>query len=114
MLICKASVRFKRLTPALMTLLNALYAADRGKVEGQPEDLVITSANDSTHGEFSRHYRDEALDVRSKSFASEQAKKVFRDSLVSQLGQKFTVLYESRGTPNEHLHLQVRKGTTFP
>lgn len=114
MLVCKASVRFKRFTPALMTLLNALYAADLGKLDGQPDDLVITSANDSTHSRFSRHYVDEALDVRSKSFATEQAKRIFRDNLAKQLGPKFTVLYEARGTANEHFHCQPKKGTVFP
>jgi|SRR3990167_11011318 len=112
MVSCKPSVRFKRFTPAMMTLLNALYAADLGKVEGQPEDLVITSANDSTHGDGSRHYTDEALDVRSKTFATEQAKDAFRANLTKQLGPKFTVLYEGKGTPNQHFHCQPKKGTT--
>ena len=114
MVTCKTSVRFKRFTPAMMTLLNALYAADVGKVEGQPVNLVITSGNDSQHGARSRHYADEALDVRSKSFADEQAKKVFRDNVAAQLGPKFTVLYEGRGTANEHFHLQPKKGTVYP
>lgn len=113
MLICKGSVRFKRFTPAVMTILNALYAADLGKLAGQPDDLVITSANDSTHGEDSRHYSDEALDIRSKSF-SHQTKEIFRKSLESNLGPKFRVLFEGKGTDNEHFHAQVKKGAIFP
>ena len=111
MLICKSSVRFKRFTPALMTLLNALCATDRSKVDGQPDDLVITSANDSTHAENSRHYIDEALDVRSKTFTSESGKAAFRFNLERFLGPKFRVLHEGMGTPNEHFHIQPRKGT---
>lgn len=114
MVICKSSVRFKRFTPAMMALLNTLYAVDLGKLAGQPEDLVITSANDSGHMATSRHYRDEALDVRSKSFASVAAKRAFRAHLEAQLGPQFRVLLEQLGTPNEHFHCQVRKGMTFP
>lgn len=113
MVICKATVRFKRFTPAMLTLLNALYAADQGRMEGQPADLVITSANDAAHLATSKHYTDQALDVRSKTFATEAAKRDFLVSLRAQLGPQFTVLYEDAGTPNEHFHLQVKKGTVF-
>lgn len=113
MLRCKPSVRFESFTPAMMVMVNTLYACDRGKLEGQPDDLVITSANDSTHGAQSRHYRNEALDLRSKTFAAE-AKEPFRKHLEKQLGPKFRVLFEGKGTANEHFHIQVRKGLTFP
>ena len=113
MVTCKASVRFKRFTPALMTILNALYAADLRKLAGQPDDLVITSVNDSTHGEHSKHYEDAAMDIRSKSF-SPQTKELFRASVEAALGPKFRVLFEGRETANEHFHAQFRKGETFP
>jgi hypothetical protein len=114
MLICKASVRFKRLTPALMEILNTLFAMDQHRAaDVQPADLVITSANDSTHGATSRHYRDEAIDVRSKTFP-EGLKGPFRALLEAELGPRFRVLLEDRGTPNEHFHCQVKKGQTFP
>lgn len=113
MLICKPSVRFKRFTPAMMAMLNALYAADLGKIEGQPEDLVVTSANDSTHGPQSKHYADLALDVRSKTFAKE-AREQFRASLERSLGPKFRVLLEDASTANQHFHVQVKRGQTFP
>ena len=113
MVITKATVRFKRFTPALMTLLNTLYACDLGKLEGQPEDLVITSANDSQHLPTSRHYTNEALDVRCKSFATMAAKRAFRVHLETQLGPKFRVLLEGLGTDNEHFHAQVRKGVSL-
>ena len=113
MVICKASVRFKRFTPAMLALLHALDAADRNFVDGQPTDLVITSANDATHGPKSRHYTDEAVDVRSKTFPA-QTKAVFRAALERALGPKFRVLYEGAGTPNEHFHCQVRRGMAYP
>ena len=110
----KPTVRFKRFTPAIMTLLNTLYACDLGKLVGQPEDLVITSANDSQHGPQSRHGKDEALDLRSKTFADETAKNLFRAHLARQLGPRFTVLYEAPGTEKQHFHCQPKKGTTYP
>lgn len=113
MVTVKPSVRFKRFTPALMTLLNTLYACDLGKLLDQPDDLVITSANDSTHLATSKHYEDAALDIRSKSFPNLAAKRAFRAHLETQLGPKFRVLLEGVGTENEHLHAQVRKGATF-
>lgn len=114
MVMFKSTVRLKRLTPALLTMLNALYAADLEKLVGQPEDLVITSGNDSTHAANSRHYTDEALDVRSKTFINEATKEQFRVTLEANLGPQFRVLHESNGTPNEHYHIQVKKGQTFP
>jgi hypothetical protein len=113
MLICKASVRFKRFTPAMMAILAGIYEADIDEADGQPTDLVITSANDSTHGDGSRHYRDEAIDLRSKTFP-EGLKEPFRADLQRRLGPKFRVLLENRGTLNEHFHCQVKKGQTFP
>lgn len=113
MLICKANVRFKRITPAMMILLNALYRMDQLKLDGQPDDIVITSANDSKHMAKSRHYTDEALDVRSKTFADEAAKARFVTQLRAQLGTDFTVLYEGKGTPNQHFHVQVRRHVTI-
>jgi hypothetical protein len=70
--------------------------------------LVITSANDSTHKANSKHYSNEALDVRSKSFGA-AARSLFIDALRKELGTAFTVLYECDGTPNAHLHIQVAK-----
>ena len=113
MVTCKASVRFKRFTPAMMRLLNALTAADMEYIDGQPTDLVITSANDSTHLLTSKHYQDAAVDVRSNTFTP-QSKPLFRVALERRLGPKFRVLFEGKGTQQEHFHVQVRRGDTFP
>ena len=110
-LTCKANVRFKRFTPALLRIVNAVYLV-AGRTSDVP-DIVITSANDSTHGEKSRHYSDEALDLRSRSFPSPTAKLRFAALLRAELGPAFTILYEGGGTPNEHWHVQPRKGTTY-
>jgi hypothetical protein len=113
----KPGVVFKRFTPALIRMLGALESIaleGRGLVPGMPDELVITSANDGTHSALSRHYRDEALDVRTKSFPNRASKDQFRMALQCKLGPKFTVLLENEGGAQEHAHIQVRKGGTYP
>jgi len=117
MIVVKPGVVFKRFTPALVRMLEALQSiglSGRELVPGMPEDLVITSANDSTHGPGSRHYKDEALDLRSKSFPTRASKDIFRMTLQSRLGPKFSVLFENEGGEQEHFHCQVRKNGTYP
>ena len=107
--ICKPTVRFKGFTFPLLTILDTLVWLDAHPVQGQPADLVITSANDSRHKAGSKHYSNLAVDVRSKSFADATIKTAFVAALKKELGPNFTVLYESAGTPNEHFHIQQRK-----
>lgn len=116
-LLVKPGVTFKRFTPALIHILNVLLQITqegRELVPGMPEDLVITSANDSTHQSNSRHYKDEALDIRSKSFPHRASKDLFRMNLQTRLGPKFTVLFEYEGQAQEHFHAQVKRGGTYP
>lgn len=111
---CKTGVRFKGFTPGLCRLLTVLTELASEGGADLPAALVITSANDSTHGPTSRHYRNEAIDIRSKNFTSHAAKLQFRADYEARLGPKFRVLMESVGTPNEHFHAQIKKGGTYP
>ena len=84
---------------------------------GCPAELTVTSINDSGHGVDSKHYKDMAIDLRSKSFPSAM-KLDFVDKFAHHLnilskGTKYTVLLEGLGTANEHFHIQVAKGTTY-
>jgi len=75
-------------------------------------DIVITSINDSRHSANSAHYRDEAVDIR----CNDRPKAVdlyMVDKLRVLLGEQFLVLYEDVGTPNEHIHVQLRKGQIY-
>ena len=110
-LVCKDSVRFKAFTPALMRLLSGTYRVAK-RAQTVPE-VVITSANDSVHGKTSRHYKNEALDFRTRNFPDEAAKLAFADALRAELGPAFTVLYEDPGGANQHLHAQPRRGTRY-
>ena len=78
-------------------------------------DLVITSACDGEHsGPNDPHHRGEAYDVRSHGFTEEDKDEILA-SLIDILGQDhFYAFLESPGTENEHFHIQVKKGTTFP
>lgn len=108
------SVRLKKLTPALAYIFQRLSMINQRRIPDYPIDFVITSINDGTHSPDSRHYRDEACDLRSKNFLNNDSKNHFRLLLQMELGDKFTVLLENLGLNNEHFHIQVKKGMTFP
>lgn len=110
-LTCKATVRFKVFTPALMHMLVSLYAIARD-ITAVPE-IVITSVNDSQHMAGSRHYSNEAIDLRVKNLPNEAARQQLISELKAELGPAFTVLYEHAGTPQAHIHLQPKRGTVY-
>lgn len=111
------NVRIDLAHPAMQRLLITLAHLDRAhETLGRTHytgDLVVTSGNDSRHGEFSRHYSSEAIDIRSHNFLSRARKRDFRLWYEADLGAQFRVLLEAEGTPNEHFHAQVRKGLIF-
>lgn len=122
-ILCKDSVRLKGVTPALAWMFYVLDGLARHR-RGLPDQLVITSIYDGKHSPNSRHYRGEAIDLRSKNFPTVAAKRAFRAelenalnthpvALASGVGNLFRVLLEGIGTPNEHFHIQVKKGATF-
>lgn len=111
-LICKPSVRFKGFTRGLVRMVGTvLLVAERTKMK----EVVITSANDGKHSQRprSRHYTNEAIDVRSRSFRTDEARQQFLRALRKELGSRFWLDYEHPGRPNAHFHIQVRKGTTY-
>ena len=52
------------MTPALTVILNAATQAQEEL--GYPEVLHVTSINDGLHWANSRHYKDEAIDFRTR------------------------------------------------
>ena len=68
-------------------------------------DMLVTSGNDSTHAEGSRHYEDAALDFRTKHL-SPKDKYALIARLGERLGLDYDVLLEAEGTPNEHGHCE--------
>lgn len=114
MVITKSSlVYFDVLTPAMVSIFRALLYMDTKYTGIKPDKLVITAMSNGTHSPNSRHYTGEALDLRSHNFPTRISKRDFRFALEERLGPSFRVLLESEGTPNEHFHIQVRKGMVY-
>lgn len=90
--------------PRSLTIMAAV--ANVAKTLVRPDVVVITSANDSRHMVGSKHYRGEALDVRSKNFPNREAKLHFLADVLRRLGPGYEGLLEAEGTPNEHFHLE--------
>lgn len=105
----KGSARFARLLP--QTLLGIVVAESQfQRVAGT--GVVVTSANDSEHkgrgvaGEDKDpHFTGRAVDLRIKH-VDPQVRSTLVEALGQALGTEYTLLWESRGTDNEHLHLQ--------
>ena len=100
------NVYFGEFTPAMRRMLQAIWDVNDEHKYG----LVITSANDSVHMRNSRHYSNEALDIRTHNLKDP---KEVQTQLKRKLGSRFTVLYESPGTPNAHIHIQPIKGSVY-
>lgn len=109
-----SAVHIEEFSASLCYMFSALERINRLKFCFQPEHLVITSINDGKHKDDSKHYKNQALDLRSKSFKTEEMKADFMTVLKRELGPKFTIIYEYPGMTNEHFHIQVKKGEVFP
>ena len=70
---------------------------------GLSVDLVITSGRDGRHKTGSLHYRDRALDFRTKTVA---APHTLAAVVRKRLGPAYDVILEGEGTANEHLHVE--------
>lgn len=115
----KANVKIREYSDSIDWMLHTIKTLARILTNDVP-DLVITSANDSVHREGSRHYTDEALDLRTHNFEpSHMNKHAFSTLLASHLNahpildNHFTVILEDEGTDNEHIHAQVKKSMEF-
>lgn len=98
----KAGVRLTDLCPQMVlgaVIVERVFDAFRA-------ECVITSANDSKHGEMSWHYKGRALDFRTKYDSMNGQEQALRDSIKEALGQDFDVVLEAVGTPNEHIHVE--------
>lgn len=118
-IIFKENCRFKEYSAPLHWIFTCLRELVMHASDELPGVIVITSVNDSTHMEGSKHYSDEAIDIRSKNFRTHEAKVDFVLMLKSMLNSNhrepnsFTVILEAIGTDNEHIHAQVRRGEQF-
>lgn len=68
-------------------------------------NMLVTSGNDSRHRDGSAHYKDGALDFRTKHLTPAE-KHWLRDKVAERLGPLYDVILEDEGGPNEHLHVE--------
>lgn len=102
MIVFKPGVRLVNILPHVVlaiTVANDIY-----RMFGQ--SVVVTSVNDSTHKPGSFHYRGGAVDLRIKHIPHAD-----REKLVTMLRRTlspvgFDVLWEAKGTDNEHIHVE--------
>jgi hypothetical protein len=105
----KDGVLFTKIAPGGFRILSCIDIV----AESISQDLTITSACDGEHsGPNDPHHRGEAYDLRTHDL-------IDKNSILKQiqfgLGQDhFFVFLEAAGTDNEHIHIQVKKGTIFP
>lgn len=106
----KPGVQFTVIAPGGFCILSAIQQA--AVLSGV--DLVITSACDGEHsGPMDPHHRGEAYDVRTHDLGQEKFS-ILALVMGSLPPGRFYGFLEDPYTDNEHLHFQVKKGTTFP
>jgi hypothetical protein len=108
------AVRFTELTPALVRMFGAVYDVASRWPSPQPAEIYITAILNGKHSKNSRHYKNEALDLYTAHSDVFVGVERFASELRTVLGERWTVLHEDPGTPNAHLHIQPKKGTTYP
>lgn len=113
------TAEFAVISSAGFRLLAALHAA--AQIIGH--DLTITSACDGQHsGPEDPHHLGSAYDVRTHDLPDPQAA---LEAIMGQLGtptpdsggfvtEQFFGWLEAAGTPNEHIHVQLRHNQTYP
>lgn len=108
----KPGVNFESVHPALDSAISVVvwaYCVAAGDETFKP---LITSANDfEGHSAQSAHYSGAAVDFRIKDMGTLAERKELVNLIREELGERFTVLHESIGRANEHLHVQLRSGT---
>lgn len=125
----KGGVVFATIAPAGFRLLSAIERAARLL----HVELTVTSACDAAHsGPDDPHHRGEAYDVRTNTMTEAMKDAVLRviltelredgDAMVAAVPgvprslatARFFGSIEASGTPNEHLHVQLRRGRVYP
>ena len=67
------------------------------------EDTIVTSINDSTHSDTSRHYMGMAVDFRTKHLPNDAIAREITEELRERLGRHYLVLFE-----HNHIHVSYK------
>lgn len=100
-ILVKDGVVFKEINDRLLKIMKVY---DQAMVLLKAE-AVITSANDGTHLESSLHYKNLALDLRSRDLTPDKKERLIKE-LKSELGSQYQVILEKPGEPGEHAHVE--------
>lgn len=108
MVLVKEGVEFTVIAPGGFRILGAIEAVART----HNLNVTITSACDGEHsGPEDPHHKGLAYDIRAHDLPDPA---IFLQELQSELGtEQFFSFIEDPDTPNEHIHVQVRKGHTY-
>jgi len=109
MLLACASCHFGIITPALLHLLATVEEYARY----HDYTVIVLSSTDGAHAVYSGHARGEAIDFRCRDLITARDQHQFLADLLTRLGPEFHGSHEHPGRPNEHYHLQLRRGVTF-
>jgi hypothetical protein len=99
----KAGVVFFEINEFYFKVFSALFKAE----DLIKKPMIITSANDGKHITNSKHYKHEAIDIRTKHLTEDEKDKLFR-FLIEELEAGALVIFEERGKENEHIHIQTK------
>jgi len=106
-MLLKSTVKFGN--PVLAMCFGAMVVESVFQRHGF--ECVVTSCNDSVHMEGSKHYTNEAFDVRSKHLPDAATKLIIFTEIKEALTKDFDFIFENEGTPNEHFHLEYQVKT---
>lgn len=110
-IMAKPEVDMSHLVPELKDKLDLIFQVyqKHGYADYEDTPLVITSANDCTcHVEDSRHYSNQAVDIRGKHVPDRTLKKIGAD-LRKLLGPSYRVvaeLFSRREWRRDHIHIE--------
>jgi len=106
---CKEGVQFAVIAPAGFKILWGLSEV----ASGRDADVTITSGTDGLHsGIDDPHHRGEAYDIRCNT---DPDPATLLQDIQHVLGtSQFYSFIEDDGTPNEHIHIQLRRGASYP
>lgn len=109
---CTDNVRFaERPDPGGIRILEAVSVTARKC----GHDIWITSAADGVHsGPDDPHPEGKAFDLRTKDVPDKYTMLAILQGELYGSPRYFYAFLEDAGTKNEHIHVQVRKGQTWP
>lgn len=107
----KPGVEFATIAPGGFAILSAIQLA----CEFCALNIEISSGTDGDHsGPTDPHKTGNAYDIHTHGL-TEQEKAAVQHAVMTTLGwERFYAFLEDPNTPNEHIHCQVKRGTTYP